>query len=238
MFLSSAEEKPSLKADSSPGPALGSRSVSPSSASSPEPVTQPSSVCCDGQQFGYPPVRTDFAGGDPQILLSVPALVAAHGLGLAPLVPSTEPLAQTLTEVQFEPTLLVGPGSEDLASVLAQISDGGSLKPTKSLLRRGFLNPVPVDSGSASGGLPRLEISPGFVTEGLQASEPLSVLSSKPLQPYSRKLRGSRFLRMDDRLIAEAISSFSAPLASSGVVTGLVNQSSELLDSEEEDDDF
>jgi hypothetical protein len=51
-------------------------------------------------------------------------------------------------------------------------------------------------------------------------------------------LRGSRFLKMDDCLIVEAVSSFSAPLASSGVVTGLVDPSLELLDSEEEDDDF
>jgi hypothetical protein len=117
----------------------------------------------------------------------------------------------------------------------------GSLNRMKSLLRCGFLNPLsPVAMGpkkeapgmappppvptarvpAAVGGLPRLEVSP------------------KPLQRYSRKLRGSRFLKMDDRMIAEAVSSFSVPLASSRVVTGLVDPSSKLLDSEEEDDDF
>lgn len=60
----------------------------------------------------------------------------------------------------------------------------------------------------------------------------------KPLQHYSRKLRRSRFLKIDDRLIAEAISSFSAPLASSGLATGMVDPSSELLDSKKEDADF
>jgi hypothetical protein len=55
---------------------------------------------------------------------------------------------------------------------------------------------------------------------------------------YSRKLRGSKFLKMDDSLIAEAVSSFSAPLVSSGAVTDLVGPSSELVDSEEEDEDF
>jgi hypothetical protein len=57
--------------------------------------------------------------------------------------------------MQFEssfllsPTLLVGPGSVDLASsVLARHSVGEIPKPTKSLLRRGFLNPLsPVATG-------------------------------------------------------------------------------------------
>jgi hypothetical protein len=83
-----------------------------------------------------------------------------------------------------------------------------------------------------------LEVSPSFVIEGLGASEPLPMSSSKPLQRYSRKLRGSKFLKMDDRLITEAVLSFSALLVSSSVMTGLVVQSSELLDSEEEDDDL
>jgi hypothetical protein len=43
---------------------------------------------------------------------------------------------------------------------------------------------------------------------------------------------------MDDHMIAEVVSSFSVLLASSRVVTGLVDPSSKLLDSEEEDDDF
>jgi hypothetical protein len=85
--------------------------------------------------------------------------------------------------------------------------------------------PGALDSGSAPSGLPRLEVSSSFVTKGLQASKPLSVSSSKPLQRYSRKLRGSRFLKMGDRLIAEAILSFNAPLVFSSVVTGLVDKS-------------
>jgi hypothetical protein len=64
------------------------------------------------------------------------------------------------------------------------------------------------------------------------------VMSYKPMMRYSRKLRGSRFLKMDDSLIADAVSSFNPPPASSGVVTGLVSLSSKLVDSEEEDDDF
>jgi hypothetical protein len=39
-------------------------------------------------------------------------------------------------------------------------------------------------------------------------------------------------------LITEAVLSFSAPLASSGLATSMVDPSSELLDSEEEDADF
>ncbi|GLT73222.1 hypothetical protein SLA2020_450950 [Shorea laevis] len=62
--------------------------------------------------------------------------------------------------------------------------------------------------------------------------------SPKPLQHYSRKSRGSRFLKMDDRMISGAVSSFNVPLASSHVETGLADPSSKLLDSEEEDDDF
>jgi hypothetical protein len=104
--------------------------------------------------------------------------------------------------------------------------------PKKEALGMASPPPVPttrvpgaLDSGSAPGGLPRLEVSPSFVTKGLRASEPLSVSSSKPLQRYSRKFRGSRFLKMDNRLIAEAISSFSASLVFSSVVTSLVDQS-------------
>lgn len=98
--------------------------------------------------------------------------------------------------------------------------------PKKEVSGRALPPPVPgaLDSRSAPGGLPGLEIL-----------RPRST-SSKALQHYSRKWRGCRFLKMDDRLIAEAVSSFSAPLASSGVVTGLVNPSSKLLDSEEDDD--
>jgi hypothetical protein len=51
-------------------------------------------------------------------------------------------------------------------------------------------------------------------------------------------LRGSKFLKLDDSLIAEAVSSFNASPASSGVVKGLVGPSSELVDSEAEDDDL
>jgi hypothetical protein len=90
------------------------------------------------------------------------------------------------------------------SSVLARHSDGGIPKPTKSIFRHGFLNPLPrllwvrrrklqvwpllhpfltarvlgvLNTGSASGGLPRLEISLGFVTKGLRAFD--------FVQPYS-----------------------------------------------------
>jgi hypothetical protein len=92
--------------------------------------------------------------------------------------------------------------------MLAQHSDGGIPKPTNSLFWRGFLNPllpvsispskealglapppsvptvkgpgVVLNTGLASGGLPRLEASPSIVTEGIWASDlrPLSVMSS------------------------------------------------------------
>jgi hypothetical protein len=134
--------------------------------------------------------------------------------------------------------------------VLARHSDGGILKPTKSL-RRGFLNRLPsiafgpkkealgmdppptistawvhgvLNSGLAPGGLPRLEVSSGLVAERPCVSDlrPLSVMFYKPMWRYSRKLRGSRFLKMDNSLIIEAVSSFRAPPESSGVVIGLV----------------
>lgn len=94
--------------------------------------------------------------------------------------------------------------------------------------------------GLALGGLPRLEVSPGIVIEGLRASylRPLFATSSISMQHYSRKLRGNTFLKIDDSLIVEAVLSFSAPLVSSGVVTNLVAPSSVLVYSEEEDDDF
>jgi hypothetical protein len=62
--------------------------------------------------------------------------------------------------------------------------------------------------------------------------------SPKPLQHYSCKSRGSRFLKMDNPMIAEAVSSFSVPLASSRVELGLADPSSKLMDGEEKDDDF
>ena len=51
-------------------------------------------------------------------------------------------------------------------------------------------------------------------------------------------MRESRFLKMDDSLIFEAVSAFSSPHVSSGAVIGLVSPSSELVDSEEGDNDF
>jgi hypothetical protein len=50
-------------------------------------------------------------------------------------------------------------------------------------------------------------------------------------------MRDEIFLKMDDSLIANAMSSFSAPTGSSGVVTCLVSPL-ELVDSEEEDEDL
>jgi hypothetical protein len=117
--------------------------------------------------------------------------------------------------------------------VFSRHNDGGIPKPTKSLFWRGFLKPLPpvamgsskeasdmtpppsvptvrvpgvvLNIGLDSGGLPRLEVSLGNMNEGLQASDlrPLSVMSSKPMQRYSRKLRDSWFLKMDDSLMAE-----------------------------------
>jgi hypothetical protein len=97
---------------------------------------------------------------------------------------------------------------------------------------------VVLNIGLAPGGLPSRRS--GIVTEGLRAFvlRPLSVMSSKPVQRYSCKLRGSRFLKMDDSLIVEVVSSFSAPPISSGAGKELVGPSSELVDSEEEDEDF
>jgi hypothetical protein len=78
--------------------------------------------------------------------------------------------------------------------------------------------------GLAPGGLPRPEDPSGIVTEGLWDSvlRPLSVMSYKPMQRYSRKLRGNRFLRMDDSLIVEAVSSFCTPFGFSGAGKDLV----------------
>jgi hypothetical protein len=50
-------------------------------------------------------------------------------------------------------------------------------------------------------------------------------------------MRDNKFLKMDDSLITYKVSSFSAPTGSSGVVTCLVSPL-ELVDSEEEDEDF
>jgi hypothetical protein len=62
------------------------------------------------------------------------------------------------------------------------------------------------------------------------------VLNSKPMQFYSCKLRGSRFLKMDDSLIADTVSSFNAlPVSSSEVNAPLVvvHYPSSEVDSEE-----
>jgi hypothetical protein len=55
------------------------------------------------------------------------------------------------------------------------------------------------------GGLPRLEDTPGVVAEGFWAYDlgPPSLLSSKPAQCYNYKMRDSRFLCMDNSLIAK-----------------------------------
>lgn len=60
-------------------------------------------------------MRTNIAGGDPQIFLSVLAVEAVPISGLDPPASSTEPMAQPSTVVQFEsktllpPLFLVGP---------------------------------------------------------------------------------------------------------------------------------
>jgi hypothetical protein len=55
-------------------------------------------------------------------------------------------------------------------------------------------------------------------------------MSYKPMQRYSRKLRGNRFLRMDDSLIVEVVLLFGAPSGSFGAGKDLVDPSSELVD--------
>jgi hypothetical protein len=74
------------------------------------------------------------------------------------------------------------------------------------------------------------------VAEGLQAFDLgyLSLLISKPMKCYNRKMRDSRFLKMDNSLIAVAVLAFNTLLVCSGVVIGLVSPSSELVDSEED----
>ena len=80
-------------------------------------------------------------------------------------------------------------------------------------------------TGLVPGGSSRQELapgglqSPGFVAEKYWASvwRALPVMSYKPMQRYSRKLRGSRFLKMDESIIVEAVYSFGAPAVSSGV---------------------
>ena len=74
------------------------------------------------------------------------------------------------------------------------------------------------------------------MAEGLRAFDlgyP-SLLSSKPTKCYNHKMRDSRFLKMDDSLIAVAELAFNTLLVCSDAVIGLVSPSSELLDSEEE----
>jgi hypothetical protein len=58
------------------------------------------------------------------------------------------------------------------------------------------------------------------------------------MQRDSCKLRGTRFLKMDDNLIVEPVLSFSARPVSSSAVTNLVSPSSNFMDSEEKDEDF
>jgi hypothetical protein len=74
------------------------------------------------------------------------------------------------------------------------------------------------------------------VAEGLQAFDLgyLFLLISKPMKCYNRKMRDSRFLKMDNSLIAVAVLAFNTLLVCSGVVIGLVSPSSELVDSEED----
>ena len=50
-------------------------------------------------------------------------------------------------------------------------------------------------------------------------------------------MRDNKFLKMDNSLIADAVSSFSAPIGSSSAVTCLVSPL-ELVHSKEEDEDF
>jgi hypothetical protein len=80
-----------------------------------------------------------------------------------------------------------------------------------------------------TGEFPRLEV------EGLWAVDLvyLSLPTPKPMKCYNRKLRGNKFLNLDDSLTAEAMSLFSA-LHVSSVAVGF-GLSSELLVSEEED---
>jgi hypothetical protein len=148
------------------------------------------------------------------------------------------------------PSALEGPSAERklkvaYSSALARHSDGrGFSKPLKSLLRRGFLNSLPsvrapslpvssaVSSvGLAPVGLPRPVDPSGIMTEGHWDAvlRPLCVLSYKPMQRYSRKLRGNRFLRMDDSLIVEALSSFCTPFGFSGAGENLVSPSMDLM---------
>lgn len=142
-----------------------------------------------------------------------------------------------------------GPSS----SLMARHNDGGIPKPAKSLLRRGFLNPMlPIVLGpsketsgmapspSAPGEFSRPEDLLGGGVAGLQATNlrPLFVLNSKPLQHYSCKSRDNKFLKKDDSLIAKLMSSFSAPPISSCEVNALpivVYYLASEVDSEEED---
>jgi hypothetical protein len=73
------------------------------------------------------------------------------------------------------------------------------------------------------------------------------LLTSKPMKCYNHKVRDNRFLKVDNSLIAEAMSALSVMSISSGVVIDLVHslklsvgfsQSSKLVDSGEEDGDF
>jgi hypothetical protein len=73
------------------------------------------------------------------------------------------------------------------------------------------------------------------MAEGLRA---FYLLTLKLVKCYSRKMRDSRFLKMDDSLIFEAVLVFSAPHVSSGAVAGLVSPSSELVDSKEGNNDL
>jgi hypothetical protein len=131
------------------------------------------------------------------------------------------------------------------SSLMDWHSDGGNPKPAKSLLGRGFLNPMmPVVLGASketSGMTPSPSAPRGFSMPedslvhgvvGLQAFDlrPLSVLNlnSKPLQRYNRKSRDNRFLKMDDSLIAESVLSFSA-------LPVVVHYPSSEVDSEVED---
>lgn len=67
---------------------------------------------------------------------------------------------------------------------------------------------------------PRPEGLPNVVVEGLQAVELVSpsLPTPKPVKCYNCKLRNNRFLNLDDSLIDEAISAFSAPPISSDAV--------------------
>lgn len=52
----------------------------------------------------------------------------------------------------------------------------------------------------------------------------LSLQIPKPVECYNRKRRDNRFLNMDDSLIAEAMSMFCAPPASSVVAIGSASE--------------